>query len=84
MGYRNTVGKVYEEVHKKLGDNSYERSALKLKIFFCHIINRVFTGNVNASIFPHYIAWVKKNNKKISYRLYDFVSIEEWIVNEKP
>jgi len=26
-------------------DNSYERAALKLKVFICHIANRVFSGS---------------------------------------
>ncbi len=66
MAYRNTVGRVYEEAHKKLAENIQERTILKLKLFLCHIINRVFSGNVNAAIFPFYLAWVKKNNIKIS------------------
>jgi hypothetical protein len=79
MAYRNTVGRVYEEAHKKLADNLHERTILKLKLFLCHIINRVFTGSVNSSIFPHYSAWVKRSGLKISDRFYDFGSIEEWI-----
>lgn len=83
MAYRNTVGKVYEEVHRKLADNLQERAALKLKLFFCHIINRVFSGTVNPAIFPYYLAWLKKNNMRVPYR-YDFGSIEEWIKCERP
>jgi len=79
MAYRNTVGKVYEEVHRKLADNLQQRAALKLKLFLCHIINRVFSGCVNSAVFPFYLAWIKKNNKKVSNRYYDFKSIEEWI-----
>ena len=75
MAYRNTVGKVYEEVHRKLADNLQLRAALKLQLFLCHIINRVFSGCVNSTIFPFYLAWTKKNNKKISSRFYDFNSI---------
>ena len=61
-----------------------ERAALKLKLFLCHILNRVFSGCVNAAIFPYYLAWVKKRGVKISNRFYDFVSIEEWIEEERP
>lgn len=74
---------MYEETHKKLTENIQERSGIKLKLFICHIINRIFTGNVNSMIFPYYTDWVKKNNIKISERFYDFNSIEEWIKNEK-
>ena len=65
MAYRNTVRKVYEEVHRKLADNLQERAGLKLKLFICHILNRVFTGFVNPKIFPHYVAWTK--NKTLEY-----------------
>jgi hypothetical protein len=70
-------------VHRKLADNHQERAALKLKLFFCHIINRVFTGAVNPNIFPYYVAWLKKNEMKVPSR-YDFGSIEEWIRHERP
>jgi hypothetical protein len=60
MGYRNTVGRVYEEVHRKYPENSCERASLKLKVFLCHIINRVFTGNLNQNLFPHLVAWMKR------------------------
>jgi hypothetical protein len=66
-----------------LSENLHERTILKLKLFLCHIINRVFTGSVNSSIFPYYSAWLKKNNLKVSDRFYDFNSIEEWIKQEK-
>ena len=84
MAYRNTIGRVYEEVHRKLAENLQERAALKLKLFLCHIINRVFSGCVNPEVFPFYLTWIKKHNKKISNRYYDFSSIEEWIADERP
>jgi hypothetical protein len=84
MGYRNTVGKIYEEVHKKFSDSSYERAVLKLKVFICHIVNRVFSGaKVNENLWPHFFAWVKKNKINYSTRYYDFILLEEWMKNEK-
>ena len=71
MGYRNTVGKVYEEVHRKYPENSIERSSLKLKVFLCHIINRVFAGGFNMALFPHFSVWLKKEKGKIP-KNYDF------------
>ena len=67
-----------------MADNLQLRAALKLKLFLCHIINRVFSGCVNPAIFPHYLTWTKKQGKKISTRFYDFNSIEEWIQQERP
>lgn len=80
IGYRNTVGKVYEEVHRKYPENSKLRAELKLKVFLCHIINRVFVGNLNTNLFPHFVAWLKKEKGKVS-KCYDFRLIEEWIEN---
>lgn len=44
-GYRNTVGKVYEEVHKKIPEGS-KRAQMKFKVFCCHLINRIFKVSV--------------------------------------
>ena len=41
QGYRNTIGRVFEEIHSKLPDGQ-KKSILKFKIFTCHLINRVF------------------------------------------
>ena len=81
MGYRNTIGKVYEEVHRKFSENSWERASLKLKVFLCHIINRVFNGGVNSALFPCLTGWMKKEKGKVA-RNYDFRVIEEWIEGE--
>ena len=62
-----------------MSDDLHERSTLKLKLFLCHIINRVFTGCVNSAVFPYYSAWLKKNSAEVSDRFYDFGSLEEWI-----
>ena len=71
MGYRNTVGRVYEEVYKKFSENTAERASLKLKVFLCHIINRVFVGGFNGDLFPHFAVWLKNEKGKI-LKNYDF------------
>lgn len=81
MGYRNTIGRVYEQVHRKYPDNTYERASLKLKVFLCHIINRVFVGGLNEKLFPYFVGWMKKGGGKIG-KNYDFRLIEEWIDSE--
>jgi hypothetical protein len=74
MGYRNTIGRVYEEAHRKLSHNMRLRSIMKLKLFLCHIINRVFTGSVNEAVFPHYFSWLRTQGIIPSTR-YDFNSL---------
>ena len=50
-------------------------------MFLCHIINRVFVGSFNSTLFPHFSAWLKKEKGKIA-KNYDFRWLEEWIENE--
>lgn len=78
MGYRNTIGRIYEEVHRKYAENSFERASLKLKVFLCHIINRVFVGGFSSTLFPHFSAWLKQEKGKVT-KHYDFRLLEEWI-----
>ena len=81
QGYRNTVGKVYEEVHKKVPDDR-TRAALKFRVFCCHLINRVFKTGVRGEIFPYYCAWLKEKGKKSNQKVIDLVGFEEWIKEE--
>ena len=81
VGYRNTIGRVYEEVHRKYPENTQERAGLKLKVFLCHIINRVFSGPFNSSLFPHFAAWNKKSKGRTP-KAYDFRSLEDWMEQE--
>ena len=82
MGNRNTIGKIYEDVHRKFSDNSYERAALKLKVFICHIFSRVFSGStVNLNEWSCFFTYLKKKKVVYSSKFYDFVLMEEWIKN---
>ena len=69
-------------MHRKYPENSYERASLKLKVFFCHIINRVFAGSLNQNLFPHLVTWLKKEKGGKVPKNYDFRLIEEWIEQE--
>lgn len=68
-------------MHRKYPDNTRERAQLKLKVFLCHIINRVFAGGVSAGVLPHYVAWAKRERGKVG-KSYDFRLLEEWIEGE--
>jgi len=59
-------------VHRKFPDNTYERASLKLKVFLCHIINRVFVGSLNEKLFPHFVNWIKKEKGGKVSKNYDF------------
>ena len=51
-------------------------------MFLCHIINRVFAGNFNPALFPHFAAWSKRERGGKVARSYDFRLLEEWIEQE--
>ena len=85
QGYRNTIGKVYEEIHKKIS-NEKRQAQLKFEIFCCHLINRVFSPSNKDDIFPKYRQWLQKNKleDKKSFRCVDFLTFGEWIEWESP
>ena len=68
-------------MYRKFTDNTSGRAALKLKVFLCHIINRVFVGGFNAALFPHFAIWMKREKGKVP-KNYDFRLLEEWIEGE--
>lgn len=79
-GYRNTVGKAYECIQKRVTEPN-KRAQLKLKIFCCHLINRVFKMECKRETFPYFVEWAKEY-KKASKKNFDFGLFEKWIEAE--
>jgi hypothetical protein len=61
--YRIVVGHVFHKVHKFVEDAEL-KARMKLKVFCCHAINRVFEKENRKSVFPHYYEWEEKNGRK--------------------
>ena len=40
--YRLVVGYVFSKAHKSINDNTTLRSQVKIGLFCCHLINRIF------------------------------------------
>ena len=59
--YRLVVGHVFAKAHKNITEDVHIRSQLKLKLFICHVINRVFNSDHNEGIFSHFYKFKTKN-----------------------
>lgn len=42
QSYRLVIGHVFAKAHKNITQDVHKRSQLKLKLFICHVVNRVF------------------------------------------
>jgi hypothetical protein len=58
--YRLVIGHVFAKAHKNITEDIHIRSQLKLKLFICHVINRVFNKEHNEGIFVHFDNYLKK------------------------
>ncbi len=74
--YRLVVGYVFSKAHKSVTENIPLRSQIKIQLFCCHLINRIFEKEYRNEIFIYYFDWLlaMKKNKKFS-----FPSFREWI-----
>ena len=52
----------------------------KLKLFCCHIINRVFEKEHRKDLFAHYFNWQERNGRADFFELKFF---KQWIETEK-
>ena len=86
--YRLVIGHVFAKAHKNITEDIHIRSQLKLKLFICHVINRVFNNEHNEGIFIHFENYCNKKpqfGKKIeSAKGFSFREFREWINGEEP
>jgi hypothetical protein len=57
--YRLVVGHVFSKAHKEIAENIVLRSQIKLELFCCHLINRIFEKEYRKEIFMHYFEWLR-------------------------
>lgn len=77
--YRLVVGHVFSKAHKEISENISLRSQVKLELFCCHLINRVFEKEYRKEIFIHYFEWLKHTTK---LKKFSFNTFKEWIKSE--
>jgi hypothetical protein len=52
-----------------------------MRLFCCHMINRIFNRKEISDHFPFFIKWLK--TKKIEYpHTFDFIYFKKWILEE--
>lgn len=73
--YRLVVGHAFYKAHKMIINSSLKHK-IKLKLFCCHVINRVFDKSYVHELFKFYYEWLEKKNKPMMMNLNYF---EEWI-----
>lgn len=70
------VGHVFSKAHKEISENISLRSQIKLELFCCHLINRIFEKEYRREIFVHYFDWLKAEAKD---RKFAFATFRDWI-----
>ena len=81
FAYRSTTSHIFKQIHNNKGMNSHLRNKIKMRLFCCHMINRIFTRNQIGDNFPYFEKWLDK--KKIKYpHCFDFVYFGKWILEE--
>ena len=73
--YRVVVGHAFYKSHKAI-ENVEMKMRIKLKIFCCHVINRVFEKEYRKEIFGYYFDWVEKNYDS---QFFDLRLFKKWI-----
>lgn len=79
QSYRLVVGHVFSKAHKQIAENISLRSQIKLELFCCHLINRIFQKEYRREIFSHYFDWLRTVHRE---KKFSFVTFKEWIRNE--
>lgn len=79
--YRLVVGHVFSKAHKEISENISLRSQIKLQLFCCHLINRIFEKEYRKEIFGHYFDWLKLTHKE---KKFGFGTFKEWIRSDHP
>ena len=77
--YRLVVGHAFYKAHKMITESKL-KNQIKLKLFCCHVINRVFDKAYTPELFKHYYDWTQDKKKPRSLNLSNLM---EWIKEEK-
>jgi hypothetical protein len=61
--YRLVVGHAFSKAHRAMSDKVQQRSQVKLGLFCCHLINRIFEKEYRGEIFTHYVEWLRAGKR---------------------
>lgn len=79
FGYRSVTVHLFKVIQKCKNINTHLQNKIKLRIFCCHMIKRIFTrANIHRN-FPYYVQWLQVNKIK-HHHSFDFTSFKRWIL----
>ena len=78
--YRSTVSFFFKLLHENKSINSHTKNKLKLKLFCCHMINRIFNQNEIGNNFEHFVKWLSTNHPSVS--TLNFTKFRQWVLCE--
>lgn len=73
------VGHAFYKAHKAI-ENPKVKNQMKLKLFCCHVINRVFDKMYVNELFKYYYDWLCEKKKPLTFNL---KGLRGWIEEEK-
>lgn len=79
--YRSTTSYIYKRIHENKDLDMHSKNKLKLKIFCCHMINRIFNQNELDFNFEWYVGWLAIDPRSTQSKL-DFSNFKKWIMCE--
>lgn len=73
---------VFKKVHENKELDSHMRNKIKLRLFCCHMINRIFDQNELELNFEGYVRWLKNSSEALSSSKFDFRNFKKWVACE--
>lgn len=81
FAYRSTTSHIFKAIHENKKIHSHTRNKIKLRLFCCHMINRIFNRKEIGDYFQCYNKWLLA--RKIQYpNAFDFHYFKQWIHEE--
>lgn len=81
VSYRSTTSYLFKLIHENKNIDSHLKNKIKIRLFCCHMINRVFDRAEMDTNFEYYARWIKSNGLDGSGK-YDFANFKRWILVE--
>ena len=79
--YRSTTSYIFKVIQDNRKIDPHLQNKIKMRLFCCHMVNRIFERGDIAKNFPYFVDWLKR--KKIKYpHAFDFVYFKRWILEE--
>ena len=78
FAYRSTTSHIFKRIHENKKINSHTRNKIKLRLFCCHMVNRIFNRKEVTENFPYFAKWLAVH-KVVYPHAFDFYHFKQWI-----